>query len=434
MEDLAIRRLPGLKQTVAPGAGDQRGAVRTSFPSDCLNRLARALLDDEATTGTPIPGLLRAAPLPRGVPAKGEDTNIAWGIGWSLLTSSPSSALPSLRHRSGCVCTHRDDNRYFWAFEEFDFDKAERMPHAVKQVRKYVIADGDGQRGRGRDRRRRRPGNLDAGQRRSISTRKGATIKNWKARSRCPSRSITRNGIIRSSSNARPGRRPARRRAKSGDQQIIDAITAQYKREIHRMENSCSTSHAAAGRAAHAQAGGRRRDRHQRRRSSFIDIRLGRPPRPAHHDAQSVRRPATSPCWCCSTCPESTNENGAVGRQSILGLTRQACVLLSRCDLRKWAIHSPCTASARTGGATSNISVQGVRPALVRRDRQGRLGRHERAVFHPHGRGHASCGGHITLQLQKKKLIMVITDGEPADIDVRDPSTCATTPRKRWRN
>ncbi len=34
---------------------------------------------------------------------------------------------------------YRDDNRYFWEFEEFDFDKAANAGYdTVKQVRKYV--------------------------------------------------------------------------------------------------------------------------------------------------------------------------------------------------------------------------------------------------------------------------------------------------------
>ena len=104
---------------------------------------------------------------------------------------------------------YRDDNRYFWEFEEFDFDKAASAGYeALKQVRKHVSlmefaneidveTAGD-----------------DAEEIWVLGTELfpyedmgKSPSTNWKARSRCPSPSITRNGITRSSSNVRPGPR-----------------------------------------------------------------------------------------------------------------------------------------------------------------------------------------------------------------------------------
>jgi hypothetical protein len=44
------------------------------------------------------------------------------------------------------------------------------------------------------------------------------------------------------------------------------------------------------------------------------------------------------------------------------------------------------------------------------------------------------AGHHLKLQRSAKKLLIVITDGEPFDTDVRDPLYLATTPRKQSKN
>ena len=63
--------------------------------------------------------------------------------GWSSTTSSPRRRdVPSLRILNAIRIPYRDDNRFVWEFEEFDWDAhgAEYIPASQRQVRKYVSA------------------------------------------------------------------------------------------------------------------------------------------------------------------------------------------------------------------------------------------------------------------------------------------------------
>lgn len=57
----------------------------------------------------------------------------------------------------------------------------------------------------------------------------------------------------------------------------------------------------------------------------------------------------------------------------------------------------------------------------LQRQGQNPLGGHERAAVHTYGCGDAHAGSSPKRQPRNKKLLLVITDGEPADNDVRDP-------------
>jgi nitric oxide reductase activation protein len=117
---------------------------------------------------------------------------------------------------------------------------------------------------------------------------------------------------------------------------------------------------------------------------------------------------------------ESTNDKVAGQEQTVLELTRQACVLLADAIAKvgdPFAIHGFCSdgrhdvnywrfkdfnqpyddvAKARMAGMQGQLST-----------RMGAAIRHAAAA--------------LKAQRSAKKLLLVITDGEPADVDVRDP-------------
>lgn len=157
--------------------------------------------------------------------------------------------------------------------------------------------------------------------------------------------------------------------------------------------------------------------------ASLIDIRLGNQPDPRIM-MRSVRKTRDFSILVLLDLSESTNEtvNSLDGDedQTVLDLTRQACVLLAESISKvgdPFAIHGFCSdgrhdveyyrfkdfeqtwnevPKARLAGMTGQLST-----------RMGAAIRH--------------AGHHLRLQRSAKKLLIVITDGEPADIDVRDP-------------
>jgi nitric oxide reductase activation protein len=153
--------------------------------------------------------------------------------------------------------------------------------------------------------------------------------------------------------------------------------------------------------------------------ASFIDIRLGNQPDPRIM-MRSVRKTRDFSILVLLDLSESTNETVQDQEYSVLDLTRQACVLLADAINKvgdPFAIHGFCSdgrhdveytrfkdfdqhwdegPKAKLAGMTGQLST-----------RMGAAIRH--------------AGHHLKLQRSAKKLLIVITDGEPADIDVRDP-------------
>ncbi len=424
VETLAIRRFPGLKQlwcklhSATPEMGDSVG--------DYLNRLARALLDERYQDSDPWIAegrvLFAAA---RDAEAGTLDSNlIAWEIGVQLAHSLARKKIPFNARTDVLSAPYRDDNRYFWEFEEFDFDKAAGAGYdSVKQVRKYVSV-------------------MEMANEIDVETAGDDAEEIWVLGSELfPYENIgdESNG---KSFNELEGKEPVsdpfhysewdyqiqlerpawatvlEKRAKSGDLAVIDEITAKYKREIHRMKFLLDAMQPQGVQRIRKLEDGDEIDINAAI-ASLIDIRLGNQPDPRIM-MRSVRKTRDFSILVLLDLSESTNETVQDQEYSVLDLTRQACVLLADAINKvgdPFAIHGFCSdgrhdveytrfkdfdqhwdegPKAKLAGMTGQLST-----------RMGAAIRH--------------AGHHLKLQRSAKKLLIVITDGEPADIDVRDP-------------
>jgi nitric oxide reductase NorD protein len=152
---------------------------------------------------------------------------------------------------------------------------------------------------------------------------------------------------------------------------------------------------------------------------AMIDIRMGNQPDPRIM-MRSVRKVRDISVMVLLDLSESTNDKVAGQEHTVLDLTRQACVLLADAIAKigdPFAIHGFCSdgrhdveyyrfkdfnesyhdeAKAKLAGMTGQLST--------------RMGAAIRHASH-----------YLKQQRSAKKLMLVITDGEPADIDVRDP-------------
>jgi hypothetical protein len=424
VETLAIRRFPGLKQlwcklhSATPEMGDSVG--------DYLNRLARALLDERYQDSDPWIAEGRALfAAARDAEAGTLDGNlIAWEIGVQLAHSLTRKKIPFNARTDVLSAPYRDDNRYFWEFEEFDFDKAAGAGYdSVKQVRKYVSV-------------------MEMANEIDVETAGDDAEEIWVLGSELfPYENIgdESNG---KSFNELEGKEPVsdpfhysewdyqiqlerpawatvlEKRAKSGDLAVIDEITAKYKREIHRMKFLLDAMQPQGVQRIRKLEDGDEIDINAAI-ASLIDIRLGNQPDPRIM-MRSVRKTRDFSILVLLDLSESTNETVQDQEYSVLDLTRQACVLLADAINKvgdPFAIHGFCSdgrhdveytrfkdfdqhwdegPKAKLAGMTGQLST-----------RMGAAIRH--------------AGHHLKLQRSAKKLLIVITDGEPADIDVRDP-------------
>ncbi|MCW5606762.1 MAG: nitric oxide reductase activation protein NorD [Nitrosomonas sp.] len=415
VEALSIRRFPGLRKTWS--------ALHTATPEmnasmgDYLDRLARVLLDPEYSDKDKW--IIEARRLFESAQDRLDTHLVSWEMGVQLAHSFRDKNLPFNPRTDVLSAPYRDDNRYFWEFEEFDFGKAASAGYeAPRQVRKYVNV-------------------MEFANEIDVETAGDDAQEIWVMGTEFfPYEDM---GV---SYNESEGREPVsppfhysewdyqiqlerpdwatvqEKRAKLGDMQCIDEIAAQYKREIARMKFLLDAMQPQGTRRIRKLEDGDEIDINAAIRS-MIDIRMGMQPDPRIM-MRSIRKVRDISVLVLLDLSESTNEKVSGQEYTVLELTRQATVLLANAIDKigdSFAIHGFCSdgrhdveyyrykdfdqpyneiPKARLAGMTGQLST--------------RMGAAIRHASH-----------YLKMQKSSKKLLLVITDGEPADVDVRDP-------------
>lgn len=134
VEALAIKAFPGLKQIwlkllpADPGKVDSTGAL--------LDRIARAMAD-ENYTNYDHPLVEAAQAMFRQASARLEEERLAWEIGHELAKQAESLNIRFNPNKDLPANPYRDDNRYLWQDQTDEADGI-LLPGQLKQVRKYV--------------------------------------------------------------------------------------------------------------------------------------------------------------------------------------------------------------------------------------------------------------------------------------------------------
>ncbi|GKS69336.1 von Willebrand factor type A domain-containing protein [Nitrosomonas sp. PY1] len=415
IEELSIRRFPGLRKTWA--ALHFATSDMDTTMGNYLDRLARALLDPEYQDKDPW--IKEGRQLFKNAHSAIDSQQISWDIGVQLAHSFTSKNIPFNIRTDVLTAPYRDDNRYFWEFEEFDFNKSLSAGYdAPKQIRKYVNV-------------------MEFANEVEVETAGDDAQEIWVMGSEFFP--YEDSGI---SYNETEGREPVsapyhysewdyqiqlerpdwatvqEKRTPMGDMQCIDAIAQQYKREIARMKFLLDAMQPQGTRRIRKLEDGDEIDINAAIRS-MIDIRMGMQPDPRIM-MRSVRKVRDISVLVLLDLSESTNEKVVDQDYTVLDLTRQATVLLANAINKigdPFAIHGFCSdgrhdvqyyrfkdfdqpydeiPKARLAGMTGQLST-----------RMGAAMRH--------------AGHYLKLQKSAKKLLLVITDGEPADVDIRDP-------------
>ncbi|NNM70586.1 MAG: nitric oxide reductase activation protein NorD [Gallionella sp.] len=415
VETLSIRAFPGLKNVWARLHTVQAGQSNTV--GDYLNRLARALLDSEYRDDDPW--IAQGRTLFAQAADRITDNTISWEIGVALAHGLMEKRIGFNPRTDVLTAPYRDDNRYFWEFEEFDFNKSQSAGfETVKQVRKNVSV-------------------MEFVNEIDCETAGDDAQEIWvMSEEFFP---YEDNGVSYNESEGRAPvsepyhyaewdyqiqlERPAwatvmEKRPKAGDLQVIDQITADNKQIASRLKFLLDAMQPQGVQRIRKLEDGDEIDINAAI-SSMIDFRMGLQPDPRIM-MRSVRKVRDISVMVLLDLSESTNEKVLGQDQSVLDLTRQACVLLSDAINKigdPFAIHGFCSdgrhdveyyrfkdfeqpynelPKSRLAGMTGQLST--------------RMGAAIRHATH-----------YLNSQRTSKKLLMVITDGEPADIDVRDP-------------
>ncbi|MEW6314029.1 MAG: nitric oxide reductase activation protein NorD [Pseudomonadota bacterium] len=414
VEALAIRRFPGLRQLWA--------SLHTATPQqsasagDYLNRLARALLDDHYVDDDAW--IAQGRLLFKQAADRLDSHQVSWEIGVTLAHAFQDKRLAFNPRSDVLTAPYRDDNRYFWEFEEFDFEQAATAGYeSVKQVRKYVnvmemanevdceLAGDDAQ-------------EIWVLGTEFYLDQEDCTINELEGKEPVSDPFHYSEWDYQIQLERPSWATVLEKRAKSGDLQLIDNITAQHKRIIAKMKFLLDAMQPQGVTRIRKLEDGDEIDINAAI-ASTIDLRMGMQPDPRIM-MRSVRKIRDISVLVLLDLSESTNEKVSGQDYTVLELTRQACVLLSDAIAKigdPFAIHGFCSdgrhnvdyfrykdfdqpynevPKARLAGMTGQLST-----------RMGAAIRH--AAYY------------LKLQKSAKKLLLVITDGEPADVDVRDP-------------
>lgn len=415
VETLAVRQFPGLRHlwaqlhTIESGQGKSAG--------DYLNRLARALLDDGYQDKDPWIAqgrvLFKQA-------AESLDTNqTSWDIGVQLAHEFMAKRIPFNPRSDLLTAPYRDDNRYFWEFEEFDFEKAMAAGYeAPKQVRKHVSL-------------------MEFANEIDVENAGDDAEEIWVLGTE-----LFPYEDMGKSFNELEGKEPVsepyhysewdyqiqlerpawatvlEKRPKAGDLQLIDDITSQHKRTIGRLKFLLDALQPQGVTRIRKLEDGDEVDVNAAIRA-MIDIRMGQQPDPRIM-MRSVRKVRDISVMVLLDLSESTNEKVSGQDYSVLDLQRQATVLLADAINKigdPFAIHGFCS------DGRHNVEYSRFKDfdQPYNEAPKSRLAGMSGQLSTRMGAAIRHAGHYLKLQKSAKKLLLVITDGEPADVDVRDP-------------
>jgi nitric oxide reductase NorD protein len=420
VETLAVRKFPGLKKlwvqlhTIESSQGTTAG--------DYLNRLARALLDEHYPDNDPW--IAQGRVLFKQAADRLDTNQISWDIGVQLAHEFMAKRIAFSPRSDLLTAPYRDDNRYFWEFEEFDFDKAIAAGYeAPKQVRKHVslmeFANEIDVETAGDDAQEIWVLDTELFPYEDIGEESGGKSYNELEGKEPVSEPYHYSEWDYQIQLERPAWATVlEKRPKAGDLQLIDDIAAQHKRTIGRLKFLLDALQPQGVTRIRKLEDGDDLDINAAIRA-MIDIRMVQQPDPRIM-MRSVRKVRDISVMVLLDLSESTNERVSGQDYSVLDLQRQATVLLADAINKigdPFAIHGFCS-DGRHNVEYSRFKdfdqpyndVPKSRLAAMSGQLSTRMGA---AIRH--------AGHYLKLQKTSKKLLLVITDGEPADVDVRDP-------------
>ncbi len=431
-EYLAGQEFPGLRKLwlrffiAAPSGDDDVFDVHPTL--DLMMRMARALLDmdyrDEEEFINEIAGAFQLE-----LEKHPEQNRISWMAGVDFYNRlAERTAIPGLRHIENMPIPYRDDNRYVWTFTEnlFASQGVDYLPEAEKQVRRYVnimeMANEVDV-----------PGAGDDAQEIWVCADEVFPYED--------------EGI---SYNQMEGKEPVsepyhydewdyrvqlarpewatviERRLPKGDPEVMDEILTKYKPIASRIRHLIDVLQPQGIVRRRGYEEGEELDLNAAVRA-MIDIRRGNMPDP-RISIRVTRHIREFAILVLMDLSESTNEKisgepGADGDQdgpTILDLTRESTGLLA------WAVDSIGDAFAVHGFASDGRhDVQYYRFKDFNRpyddESKARLAGMRGGLSTRMGAALRHAGWHLSQQPAQKRLVLLITDGEPADIDERDP-------------
>jgi nitric oxide reductase NorD protein len=433
VEFLAYQEFPGLRKlwlsflTSTPGKDEEKQEVHEAM--DLMMRTTRAIMDPDYRDANHVIQQV-ADDFRARLQADPYKTNLAWMAGVDFYNKLVEiSRIPSVRILSDWPVPYRDDNRYFWEFSEnmFVSEGADYIPSSQQQVRRQVSV-------------------MEMANEVDCELAGDDAQEVWIC-----STEFYPYEDFGVSFNEMWGKEPVsepyhydewdyhvqlarpewatviERRQGGGDGQIMDEILVKHKPIASRIRHLIDAMQPQGIVRRRGYEEGEELDLNAAVRA-MIDIRRGIMPDP-RINIRISRHIRDLSIVLLLDLSESTNEKigdlkeGDLGYDeapSILDLTRESAGLLS------WAIDSIGDNFAVHGFASDGRhDVQYYRFKDFEQkyddEAKSRMAGMKGNLSTRMGAALRHAGWHLTQQNAQKRLVLLVTDGEPADIDERDP-------------
>ncbi len=387
VETLSIRDFPGLRQlwtaqhTVTP--------LHNQTAGDYLNRLARALLDENYQDDDPWISRGRSMFL---AADDLEKHNFSWDIGFELEQSFPNRKMKSDNLPGKAGAPYHDDNRNFWESANSDSIEPMVVPWLKLISSEQTVSGTEEDKKHTHSRMRIK----------EAAASDTYVYPEWDYRSQVSTPSWV---TLRE------------RDAVTGDLGIIEDITAQNRHLITRMKNLLLAIQHRGVRRIRKQEEGDEIDINAAIRA-LIDIRLGLLP-DSRIMMSSIRKTRDISVLLLLDLSGSANQKIRGQDYTVLQLTRKVCVLFA--DAIE-AVGDPLAIHGFNSRGRQDVDyyrfkdfdqpyddVPKAKIAGMAGERSTRLGAAIRHATH-----------HLNEHKSSKKLLMTITDGAPADVDMPD--------------
>ena len=424
VEYKAINDFPGLKKLwtslLKIADNDDEPEHETML---VLEHLALMLMDTSATSDDEELNTF-AAKFHAEIEENQDNNQFCWNMGMDLFHLFASrKAVPSLRILERIRIPYRDDNRYVWEFEEFSWGvETEYVPASQRQVRRQVSVI-------------EMANEVDC----ELAGDDAQEIWTCSTNMRPYEDDLTDDQI---SFNDMWGKEPVsdpfhyqewdyqiqlhrpdwatvyERRQPKGDPEDINEILTEYRPIAHRIKQIIDLLTPEGVQRVRNMEDGDEIDLNAAV-DAMISIRMGEQPN-TRITMRNVLKSRDLSVVVLMDLSESTNEAMAGSDKTVLQLTREAATLVAtaingigdpfalhgfasdgRHDVQYYRFkdfnqHFDDEAKSRLAGMKGGLST-----------RMGAALRH--------------AGHHLLKQPERRKLILLVTDGEPADIDERDP-------------
>ena len=414
VEALACRQFPNMRAAwlvfhPQPDVAEPRNL------GDLLNRLTRALLDEHSTD--PHPWVQQGVALFQ-AETDLSSNQLSWNIGVALAHSLAPLELPEYNPRTdGLRALYRDDNRTVWASEAYDEAAALEATWAPKQVRKKVSL-------------------MEMVNETNNEFAGDDAQEIWVLPTEFY---LDQEGVSINSLEGRPPvadpvhyhewdyqiqlERPSwvtvlERQAPLGDPALIEQIENEHKPVRSRLKFLIGSMIPQGMQRIRRVEGGDELDINAAIRA-MVDMRMGQQP-----DTRIMMRYKRSErdlaAMVLLDMSESSNDKVRGQDYSIVDLSRAATVLLADALDRigdPFALHGFCSDGRHDVHYYRFKDFDQPFNALVKARLAGMKGGYSTRM----GAALRHAGAALKLQPKRKKVLFIVTDGEPADNDVRDP-------------